>query len=163
MDASLPLKCRPGTTAHNLHDRFADASHGCVDGRHDLALPALSFGVAQVGTKKFSGEDPRLVAARPWTHLYKEIATVVWIGLKEEPGEALKDFALNEFSGGAVSRGKSAHLCVRLGVPLKAARLGGSSASRFEPLPCFSEWGGARELAANSREDRMVGERLGEG
>ena len=119
MHTGLPFKCSPRSLSRNLHHSFANTANPGFADRINLALPALSFGVAQVGAEEFASEDARLVATRARSHFDQKVSSVVGVGLKQEAWESIKNVALNRFRLGAICGGKFAHLCIGAWISLK--------------------------------------------
>ena len=108
--------------------------------------------------EQLAGEDPRLVATRCGAHLYKDIAPIIWVGLEQEAWEAFEDLALDRLALGALSDREGAHLCVGIRVRLKRAGVDNALARSGKSLASLSNRRCSCKLAADAREDGVVGE-----
>ena len=120
MHTGLPFKCGPRPLSRNLHHPFANTANAGFTDRIDFALPALSFGVSQVGAEEFAGKDARLVATSARSHFNQQVSSVVGIRLKQEARESLENVALNRFRLGTIRGGEFAHLRIGTRVSLKS-------------------------------------------
>ncbi len=76
MNAALILQAGKGTMTFDLKDRLFEAAHARLVGADHLDFPALVFGVAGIHTEQVTGENTRLVAARPGTNLHDNILLI---------------------------------------------------------------------------------------